>query len=328
VVARSPSAGSSWGRSCSPARTPAGSPLAATPRTTVAPPAVTSFDAIAGLSPLITPNDDFYVVDEEIIDPDIDPTTWSLSIGGLVQRPYTLTYPQLLAESLVEQYATLECISNVVGGDLISNGRWTGVRMPALLDRAGVRPGAVEVVFRAVGGYGDSLPIDDAMRPITLIAVGLNGMTLPREHGFPARLIAPGYYGMKQPKWLLSIEVVDTPYQGYWERRGWIKGAVVMTMSRDDVSGTGTAVLAGVAFAGDRGISRVEVSFDDGATWQVAQLEAPLSDLTWRRWKLPFTPHDAGSALVRAFDGDGVPQIPAERPPHPSGATGYQRVTL
>jgi DMSO/TMAO reductase YedYZ molybdopterin-dependent catalytic subunit len=319
------------GRVLFPRPNPGRLPLAATPSVTVPPPAPSpAFDAIPGLAPRVTANPDFYVVDEEIVDPDIDPATWTLSIGGLVERPYTLTYDQLLAKPLVEQYATLECISNEIGGDLISNGRWTGARLADLLEPAGIGAGAVEVVFRAVGGYSDSLPLGDALRPVTLIAVGLNGSTLPREHGFPARVLAPGYYGMKQPKWLLSIEVVDQPYTGYWERRGWIKDAVVRTMSRADTEdeSSPTWVIAGVAFAGDRGISKVEVSFDDGVAWQPAELEAQLSDLTWRRWKLVVTPNGADHALVRAVDGDGQPQIAQESPPHPSGATGYMRVNL
>jgi DMSO/TMAO reductase YedYZ molybdopterin-dependent catalytic subunit len=319
------------GRIVFPRPNPGRLPLAAKPSVTVAPPKPSPlFDAITGLAPLVTSNADFYVVDEEIVDPDIDPATWTLSVGGSVERPYSLTYEQLLAKPLVEQYATLECISNEVGGDLISNGRWTGARLAELLEPAGIRAGAMEVVFRAVGGYSDSLPLEDALRPVTLIAVGLNGSTLPREHGFPARVLAPGYYGMKQPKWLLSIEVVDQPYTGYWERRGWIKDAVVRTMSRADAEDESapTWVIAGVAFAGDRGISKVEVSFDDAATWLPATLEAPLSDLTWRRWKVVFTPTGADHALVRAIDGDGQPQIAHESPPHPSGATGYMRVTL
>jgi DMSO/TMAO reductase YedYZ molybdopterin-dependent catalytic subunit len=320
------------GRFLFPRPNPGRLALPATPTATVAPPTdAPGFDAIAGLAARVTTNDAFYVVDEEIIDPDVDPAGWTLSVGGSVGSPFSLTYDELLAQPLVEQYATLECISNPIGGDLISTARWTGVPLPDLLRRAGVGSGAVEVVFHAIGGYADSIPLEDAMRPVTLIVVGMSGMTLPREHGYPARLLAPGYYGMKQPKWLESIEVVTTPFEGYWERRGWIKAAIVRTTSRIDAldeDATPDFLVAGVAFAGDRGIERVEVSTDDGATWADAELEPSLSALTWRRWKFAFDPDGATAVVVRATDGNGGVQVSAPQDPHPSGATGYQRVTL
>jgi DMSO/TMAO reductase YedYZ molybdopterin-dependent catalytic subunit len=320
------------GRFLFPRPNPGRLALPVTPASTVTPPAdAPGFDAIAGLAARVTANGAFYVVDEEIVDPDVDAASWNLSIGGSVASPFALTYDELLAQPLIEQYATLECISNPVGGDLISTARWTGVSLADLLQRAEISNGAVEVVFHAIGGYADSIPLADAMRPVTLIVVGMNGMTLPREHGYPARLLAPGYYGMKQPKWLESIEVVETPFQGYWERRGWIKAAVVRTMSRVDAldeNGSPGFVVAGVAFAGDRGIELVEVSTDDGSTWADAELEAALSGLTWRRWRFPFDPDGATSVLVRATDGDGGVQVSTPQDPHPSGATGYQRVTL
>jgi len=320
------------GRLLFPRPNPGRLALAASPsiRASV-PPADPSFDSVPGLSPRITALGDFYVVDEEIVDPDVDPASWRLSVRGLVDHPLELTYEELLAMPLVEQPATLECISNPVGGDLISTATWTGVRLMDLLARAGVRAGAVEVVSEAIGGYSDSIPLTDALRPVTLVAVGMNGQTLPREHGFPARLLAPGYYGMKQPKWLSAIEVVDQPYQGYWERRGWTKAAVVKTWSRIDGLAEGDPaawLVAGVAFAGDRGIDRVEVSADDGTTWRDAELEASVSGLTWRRWKMAFDPNGVDRILVRATDGDGVVQAATPMDPHPSGATGYDAVTL
>jgi DMSO/TMAO reductase YedYZ molybdopterin-dependent catalytic subunit len=285
---------------------------------------------VPGLAPLVTPIDDFYTVDEEIVDPIVDVGAWRLRIDGAVDEPVELTYDELLALPQIEQHATLECISNPVGGDLISTATWTGIPMATLLERAGVRGGAVEVVCRAVGGYSDSLPLADAMRSVTIVAVGMNGRALPRAHGYPARVLAPGYFGMKQPKWLEHLEVVTEPYQGYWEQRGWTKAAVVRTMSRVDGFGevAGGTFVAGVAFAGDRGIARVEVSLDDGATWADAELERPLSGLTWRRWRLPFDPRTDPVVIVRATDGNGVVQPAATMDPHPSGATGLDRVTL
>jgi DMSO/TMAO reductase YedYZ molybdopterin-dependent catalytic subunit len=294
-----------------------------------------AFAAVSGLTAEVTSNDAFYVVDEEIIDPDIDAATWRLAISGQIDHPMTLSYEQLLAIPAVERYQTLECISNPVGGDLMSTAKWTGVPLIAVLERAGVRSGAVEVVFRAAGGYSDSLSIAHAMDETTLIAIGMNDRVLPRAHGFPARVLSVGTYGMKNPKWLTSIEVVGRPYAGYWEQRGWSKQAAVKTEARIDVPPSGAAIsggvqIAGVAFAGDRGISRVEVSSDGGRTWQGAQLKTALSPYTWRLWRYPWNADAARrfDVLVRATDGQGRVQSSVPAAPHPNGASGYDAVTL
>jgi DMSO/TMAO reductase YedYZ molybdopterin-dependent catalytic subunit len=293
------------------------------------------FSRIAGLSPEVTPLDDFYVVDESLIDPDIDPSTWRLAVGGLVERPLAITYERLKRFPVVERYQTLECVSNEVGGDLISTARWAGVPLRLILDRASVRPGAVEVVFRASGGYSDSLPLDHAMDDSTLIAIGMNGHVLPRAHGFPARLLSVGTYGMKNPKWLTSIEVVDRPYEGYWETRGWAKPGRIKTFSRIDTPRDGgrlgaDALLAGVAFAGDRGVRRVDVSVDGGRTWSPAELKEPLSAHTWWLWRYAVRPGTNGrfGVLVRAIDGTGAVQVRSETDPFPDGASGYHAITL
>jgi DMSO/TMAO reductase YedYZ molybdopterin-dependent catalytic subunit len=295
-----------------------------------------AFGRIAGLSPEITPNDRFYVVNEELVYPDIDPDTWSLEVRGLVERPLRLSYRQLTSMHAVEQFQTLECISNKVGGHLISNAKWTGIPMPDLLRRAGMRKGALEVVSYSVDGFADSIPLAAALRPTTLVAVGMNDHVLPREHGFPARLLVPGYYGMKMPKWLGAIEVVDRPFEGFWEQRGWIKEAVVKTMSRIDTPRRGqdvgpTVSMAGVAFAGDRGITRVEVSTDGGDSWNPAVLKPALSPFTWRLWRYSApAPRSAGDVeiLVRAVDGTGAVQTGKVAPPEYSGSSGYHEVTV
>lgn len=292
------------------------------------------FTSIEGLAPEVTPLADFYVVDESLIDPDIDPATWRLAVGGLVDRPLALTYEQLKRFPVVERYQTLECVSNEVGGDLISTARWAGVPLRLILDRAGVRPGAVEVVFRASGGYSDSLPLDHAMDDSTLIAIGMNGHVLPRAHGFPARLLSVGTYGMKNPKWLTSIEVVDRPYEGYWETRGWAKPGRVKTFSRIDTplggAVQGAVTLAGVAFAGDRGVRRVDVSTDGGRTWSPADLKDPLSPYTWRLWRYTWRPDVTGrvGVLVRAVDGTGAVQVRSVTDPFPDGASGYHTIAI
>ncbi len=292
-----------------------------------------AFGDLPGLAPRITPVSDFYVIDSELFDPDVNVDGWTLQVGGLVDRRFELTYDELLEQPAVEIYSTLECISNEVGGDLISTARWTGVPLRDLLRRAGVRDGALEVVSTSVDGYADSIALDEAMAEHTLVVIGMNGSTLPRAHGYPARLLVPGRYGMKQPKWLGAIEIVDRPFQGYWEERGWSKAAMVKTMSRLDTALTegSDTVVAGVAFAGTRGISRVEVSADGGKTWADADLETPLSALTWRRWRFAFRPPDPDLrtvVVVRGTDGEGGVQTQEVTAPHPDGSSGYDRRTI
>ncbi len=295
------------------------------------------FRSIQGLSPEITSNHRHYVVDESIIDPDVDPGSWKLRIDGLVGTPITLTYNQLLSLPAIEQYVTMQCISNEVGGNLVGTAKWTGVPLRALLERAGgVSDPAVRVAFHAVGGYTDSLPVAKAMDGETVVAYGMNGQTLPRAHGYPVRIIAPGIYGMKSVKWLQRIEVVDYDYKGYWQRdAGWDNTAVIKTASRIDVpedlgSVKGGTVVAGVAWAGDRGIDRVEVSLDSGRSWMAAILRRQLARTTWRQWRLPWRPTTSGRTVVqvRAIDGQGKVQTADEAPPHPSGSSGYDQIQV
>jgi DMSO/TMAO reductase YedYZ molybdopterin-dependent catalytic subunit len=297
-----------------------------------------AFLAVRGLTPEVTPNRVHYVVDNSIIDPNIDHGSWRLRIDGLVGRPVTVGYDELLAMPAIEQYVTLQCISNLVGGDLVGTAKWTGVPLRRVLERAGgVGPGAVRVVFHAVGGYSDSLPVAKALEPTTVVAYGMNDQSLPRAHGFPARVVAPGIYGMKNVKWLERIEVVDYDYRGYWQRSdGWDNLAEIKTASRIDVpeeltalQGAG-AVVAGLAWAGDRGIRRVEVSLDGGVSWVPATLRRELARAAWRQWRLPLPAGTQGrrTIKVRATDGRGQLQTAREAPPHPSGASGYDQVDV
>jgi DMSO/TMAO reductase YedYZ molybdopterin-dependent catalytic subunit len=306
-----------------------------------APPAAAGDDPgawdIPGLTAEVTPNRLHYTVDESIIDPNIDSRSWRLRIDGLVGRPVTLGYDELLAMPATEQYVTLQCISNLVGGDLVGTAKWTGVPLARVLERAGgAGRGAVRVVFHAVGGYSDSLPLAKALDPATVVAYGMNDRSLPRSHGFPARIIAPGIYGMKNVKWLERIEVVDYDYRGYWQRSdGWDNIAEIKTASRIDVpqeltSPEAAGVVAGLAWAGDRGIRRVEVSLDGGTSWVPATLRRQLARAAWRQWRLPLPPGTSGrrTIKVRATDGRGELQTPREAPPHPSGASGYDTVDV
>ena len=293
--------------------------------------------SIAGLTAEVTANRLHYTVDESIIDPNVDRRSWRLRIDGLVGRPVSLGYDELLAMPATEQYVTLQCISNLVGGDLVSTAKWTGVPLARVLERAGgAAGGAVRVVFHAVGGYSDSLPLAKALAPTTVVAYGMNDRSLPRAHGVPARIIAPGIYGMKNVKWLERIEVVDYDYRGYWQRSdGWDNIAEIKTASRIDVpaeltSTSDTGMVAGLAWAGDRGIRRVEVSLDGGASWVPATLRRELARAAWRQWRLPLPPGTQGrrTIKVRATDGRGELQTPREAPPHPSGASGYDQVDV
>ncbi len=312
-------------------------PPGAALRPAPAPATDTAFTAIKGLTAEVTPNRLHYTVDESIIDPDVDAGSWELVVDGLVGQPLRLRYADLLAMPAVEQYVTLQCISNDVGGDLVSTAKWTGVPLAEVLDRAGgLSKRAVRVAFHAVGGYSDSLPVAKAMEKTTLVAYGMNGTSLPRPHGYPARIIVPGIYGMKNVKWLQRIEVVDYEYRGYWQRSGgWDNVATVKTASRIDVPAElevvrGTVTVAGLAWAGDRGVEQVEVSLDGGDTWQPAVLRRELARAAWRQWRLPWRPARTGKVLlkVRATDGRGVVQTAAEAPPHPSGSSGYHQLEV
>ncbi len=300
------------------------------------PPADPTVDALPGITPRITANEDHYTVDTTLVKPRVLIDEWRIDIKGLVQSPFSLTYDQLLDLEAVEQIHTLECISNYVGGDLISTALWTGVPLRDLLDRAQVQTGAYDVVFTSVDGYTDSIPIAKAMEDRTLVAYLMNGKTLPQDHGYPARMLVPNIYGMKNVKWIRTIEVVNYDFIGYWQQQGWSDSANVNTNARIDLPGRsvrwagGTVPVGGIAYAGARGISKVEVSSDGGKSWGQATLEVPMGPLSWRRWSYDWTPNSAGPAklIVRATDGTANTETPIARSPYPDGATGYDSIDV
>jgi DMSO/TMAO reductase YedYZ molybdopterin-dependent catalytic subunit len=316
-----------------PSARPAGLNFANSPKRIEPPPTPQYGDwtPVDGQTPEVTPADEFYYVSKDILDdPRVDVKTWKLEIKGQVTRPYALSYEQLKAQPRVERYHTLECISNEVGGNLISNARFAGASLADLLQRAGISAGASELIFAAADGYSDSVPLSLALDPRSLIVYEINGQQLPIPHGFPARLLVPGLYGMKNGKWLTSLTLGTGGYTGYWEERGWTRTAGVKTTSRIDQPADGDTLAArptfitGVAYAGDRGIARVDVSVDAGATWQTATLRRPLGDLTWTLWELPWRPEPGGHYIVaRAIELNGEAQTPDEEPPIPNGATGF-----
>ncbi|MEO8744267.1 MAG: molybdopterin-dependent oxidoreductase [Candidatus Dormibacter sp.] len=292
---------------------------------------------LRGVSPEITPVDNFYVVSKNFVDPSVDAQSWSLSIGGLVDRPMKISLTDLRALPGVSEYVTLECISNNVGGQLISTGSFTGVRLSDLVAMAGPKPEGTWVAFKARDGYTESLPVSQVnASPEILVAYDLDGAPLPTSHGFPARILIPGHYGMKGPKWLDSIQLVTAESGGFWEQQGWDHNAVVKTTSRfdapsdGDIIKLGTTSLAGVAFAGTRGVSKVEYSTDGGSTWNTAPFGTPLSKLTWVLWKVDWTPPKEGAyrLVVRATDGTGSLQPPTDAASYPGGSSGYHVINV
>ena len=290
------------------------------------------------LSPEVTSNDQYYVVSKNLFsDPTVDSSGWHLTVDGYVDKPFTLSYQELLALPMQQQYESMMCISNEVGGQYMSNALWEGVRLKDLLERAGVKTGAVKVVFYAVDDYSDSIHLDKALEPTTLLAVRMNGATLPQGHGFPVRMLVPGIYGMKHCKWLTRIQVVTQDYQGYWQERGWSDPAPIRLTSRIDTPLVGSSVpvkqltyVGGVAFSGNKGISEVDISLDGGNSWQLATLKRPLSNLTWVLWEYPWQPTSRGSYtfVVRAVDMDGNVQDPNVEPPAPNGSSGYHTIAV
>ncbi len=292
---------------------------------------------LRGPSPAITPVENFYVVSKNFSDPMVDGAGWSLTLGGLVDRPMRLSLTDLRGLPAVTQYVTLECISNNVGGELMSTGSFTGVRLRDLVAMAGPKSQGTWVAFRARDGYSESLPMSLVQgAPEILVAYDLDGAALPVGHGFPARMVIPGHYGMKGPKWLDGIELVSGESGGYWEQQGWDHNAVIKTTSRIDMPRDGDLVklgtysVSGVAFAGTRGISKVELSSDGGSSWSAAQLVAPLSTLTWVLWTADWNPAREGAyrLVVRATDGMGAAQDQRGAASYPSGASGYHIIQV
>lgn len=324
------------------ATTPAeAAPVAASPVASGSP-AVLDFE---GVSPLVTPNRDFYRIDTALSVPHIDSEQWRLRITGMVDRPAEFTFAELLAMRLQEESVTLACVSNHVGGDLVGNAEWLGVPLPALLARAGLQAGATQIVGRSVDGFTVGFPTDVALDGRqSMVVFGMNGEPLPAEHGFPARLIVPGLYGyVSATKWLGEIELTRLDaFDSYWVARGWAQKAPIKLQSRIDVPrgdatvSAGLVHIGGVAWGGLRGVSAVEVrarprDAEEAAAsdWMAARVGAELSDSSWRQWvaEWPASPGDY-DLEVRATDRGGLPQAAAQHPPFPDGATGYHRIRV
>ena len=290
-----------------------------------------------GVQP-ITPNDLFYCVTKNVVDPRVTLQLWRLEIGGLVQNPATWRFQDLLGFDVHEQETTLMCISNGLDAGLISNAKWKGLVLHDLIDQAAPLATAARVRLHGVDNYTDTIPLEKALDPATLLAYEMNGETLPHRHGYPLRVIVPGYFGEKHVKWLTRIELAPADAKGFYEAQGWGPNFMTPTRSRIDVPDyysslslgklNGPIEVKGIAYGGDRGISRVEVSFDDAESWREAAIYYSGGKLAWSLWKTDWIPNEPGdySLVVRATDGEGkVQDWEKDRGPY-SGATGLHKV--
>jgi DMSO/TMAO reductase YedYZ molybdopterin-dependent catalytic subunit len=303
----------------------------------VAPPGPADLVNVPGVSPLVVPARDFYRIDTRLVGPPtVNVGTWRLRVTGMVDRPLELSWDQLTSFPIMETYLTLQCVSNEVGGNLVGNASWRGVRLSDILDMAGVHPDADQIVGRSVDGFTAGFPTTAAFDGRhALVAIGMNGGLLPLVHGFPARLIVAGLYGyVSATKWLSQIELTRfAAYDPYWVTRGWNRMGPILTESRIDTISpnppvAGPNVLAGVAWAPTMGISKVELQVDD-QPWAAAHLADALSADTWRQWSYRWNATPGRHLIrVRATNGHAVTQTSATAEPYPGPATGYHTVQV
>lgn len=295
--------------------------------------------AAPGTRPELTPVTDHYRIDINTIPPTIKESEWKLSIGGLVETPYELTLAELKSKyEPVDQFVTLACISNPLAGELTGTTRWTGLSLKQLVADMKLKPNATYLKITSVDNFDEFVDIETINKDErVMLAYEWDGLPLAVDHGFPLRIYIPNHYGMKQPKWITTIEAVEGWQAGWWVRRGWDKDAIMEATSVIDtvavnqiVTGTDNTKLipiGGMAHAGSRGISKVELKIDDG-DWVEAQLRKPMSEVTWVIWRYdwPFT-EGSHNFTARCYDGAGTVQVMADRGPGPGGSTGYHRVS-
>jgi DMSO/TMAO reductase YedYZ molybdopterin-dependent catalytic subunit len=285
----------------------------------------------------ITDVQNFFRVDINIEPPVIDASLWGLTVNGLVQTPTTFTLDDLVAMPSQTQAVTIGCISNIVGGELIGGNYWTGVPVKTILDKVGVKSSAQGITIGSVDGFFENMPLSEAMDGRTLLVYAMNGQALTASHGYPLRIYIPNHYGMKQPKWITTMQLVNTTGGGYWEGQGWSQTAIPQTTSIFDTRLVNKATLAqngvfplgGIAFAGARGISKVELQFNN-SDWIAAELRTPpVSPLNWVQWRYDWKPTPGSYQVrVRATDGDGNVQVEVNQGSYPDGATGLAVVNF
>jgi DMSO/TMAO reductase YedYZ molybdopterin-dependent catalytic subunit len=301
----------------------------------------------------ITPNREFYsVAIDSRFAPRLERGEWRLEINGLSGSGYALSYDQLLSLERRRIYKTFMCIETEPGGESIGNAEWTVTPLAPLLARVlderrgdvgevpsltntggGSSRAGRRVVFRALDGFYSSVPLAVALSEQAFIAYEMNGVTLPVKHGYPARLLLPGKYGMKQPRWLQRIEITDRAETGYWEKRGWSDQCDVKMTARIDAAvarADGAWLVTGIAYCGAQPVGAVELSADDGASWQPARLTSERQPNAWATWEYVWQPARAGrhTLAARVSDAAGAKQITSHSGAYPSGATGLHRGTL
>jgi len=283
----------------------------------------------------ITPNEDFYVTSKGST-PRVDRALWRLKLDGLVAHPLSLSFTDLLSLPSIDRTLTLECISNPVGGTALGNARWTGTLLKPLLERAQPLPEAAHAILYAADGFSTGHPLERLWNEENFLAYKMNGEGLPPDHGYPARVFIPGKFGMKQPKWVTRIQMVNKAYLGYWETQGWSDVCERWAHARFTDLNDGAKIsgqnfeLTGYALGNLDGVRAVEISFDDGATWQKTNLFSNPSSLTWAFWKFLWVRPQPGAykIRVRSIDGKGRIEGPEPQGTFPEGATGQQMMNV
>jgi DMSO/TMAO reductase YedYZ molybdopterin-dependent catalytic subunit len=306
--------------------------------TALAEPPATVHPNVSGLGPFFTPNSQFYRVDTALTVPQVDPDTWKLTIHGMVDRPFQITFDELLKYAFEEHDLTLTCVSNPVGGSYCGNARWLGTPLAPLLRRVGVQSGADMILSTSTDGMTIGSPVETVLDGRqAMLAVAMNGEALPIEHGFPCRMLIPGLYGyVSATKWVTDLNLTTfASSSAYWTQNGWSPQGPVKTASRIDVPqggasvSAGTVVIAGTAWATHRGIAAVELQIDGGA-WRETTLATADTPDTWRQWSYQWVDAPKGShtVQVRATDGTGTVQTSVVADVVPDGASGYHSINF
>jgi DMSO/TMAO reductase YedYZ molybdopterin-dependent catalytic subunit len=286
-------------------------------------------------TPEISSNEDFYVTSKGFFHPRVNLDSWSLEVSGLVANPKKFDLKSLVSFGEQKKVIGLECVGNKIGGSSLDSALWRGVSFDKLLEAVKPRSNVVDVVMHGADGYSDSIRLDWLKANYALLAHQMNGQDLPRAHGYPLRLLAPGIYGMKNLKWIEGIEFVDYDYKGYWQTRGWSDDAFVKPHARIDTPRPaqeiprGVVQVAGVAFTGNQGVSKVEVSFDGGRSWAPAHLKEPRSPYSWILWAYPWeAPKGRYAVSARCVDGRGRQQPKGPKGQAPDHAEGWHTVEV